>query len=124
MMLKKMYDTRVNDLEAFKSSYISDQKYDMSLEFENFKRTAAKVFKKLDRQIEILEAIESSVEEKLVAFERLLHMADSVNVSGASGSNRRHEVLALVDRGLSIDEISQVLGMLRGEVELILNLNK
>ncbi|KJR43591.1 hypothetical protein MCHI_000493 [Candidatus Magnetoovum chiemensis] len=97
---------------------------DVRTELENFQRTAQIIFKKLERQIEILEAIEASVEEKLITFERLLQMADTTNLPSGGSDNRRREVLALKERGLQVIEIAEILGMRTGEVELILNLNQ
>ncbi|MBF0339165.1 MAG: hypothetical protein HQL05_15200 [Nitrospirae bacterium] len=114
--MKKLFEAKGKGKAVEKKE---DTKNDIAI-LEN---TANVIFKKLEKQIEILEAIEASVDAKLVNFERLLHMADSVN-HPQGAVNRQHEVMALTYRGLDMDEIADVLGMQRGEVELILNLNK
>ncbi|MBF0536814.1 MAG: hypothetical protein HQL03_01020 [Nitrospirae bacterium] len=114
--MKKLFDAK-GKVKAVEGT--EETKNDIAI----LQHTASVIFKKLEKQIEILEAIEASVDAKLVNFERLLHMADSIH-HPQGPVNRQHEVMALTYRGLKVDEIADVLGMQRGEVELILNLNK
>ncbi|MBF0320562.1 MAG: hypothetical protein HQL01_12245 [Nitrospirae bacterium] len=86
-------------------------------------KSASVIFKRLDKSVKILEAIEASVDAKITHLERLLQMADAVSSSDC-GQNRRFEVLALRAKGLGIDEIATILGIQHGEIELILNLNR
>lgn len=95
----------------------------VNVETARFEKVAAGLFKRLEKSIKILEAIEASVDEKVAQFERLIQIVDSVNYSDC-GQNRRYEVLALTGKGLGIDEIANVLGVQHGEIELILNLNR
>ncbi|MBF0343032.1 MAG: hypothetical protein HQL06_02260 [Nitrospirae bacterium] len=113
--MKKLFDSKSKGKAIEKE----ETKDDVAI----LEHTANAIFKKLEKQIEILEAIEASVDAKLATFERLLHMADSIN-HPTGAVNRQHEVMALTQRGLTVDEVADVLGMQRGEVELILNLNK
>ena len=89
---------------------------------KDFDKTADKMIKKLEKKIEILEAIESSVDKKLAAFERLIHMAESIKTPG-NNKSPRYEIMALNRRGLEAEEIAGILDIPRGEIELILNLN-
>ncbi|MBF0541192.1 MAG: hypothetical protein HQK91_07055 [Nitrospirae bacterium] len=89
---------------------------------KDFERAADKVLKKLEKKIEILEAIESSVDKKLAAFERLIHLAENIKTPGTTNSPR-YEIVALNRRGLEAEEIAGILDIPRGEIELILNLN-
>ncbi|MBF0565275.1 MAG: hypothetical protein HQK89_08535 [Nitrospirae bacterium] len=111
--MKKLFE---NPDRGFKMDF--DHKSAMN----ELEQKARDIFRRLDKQIEILEAIESSVDSKLAAFERLMQMSDSMNCS-TGGVNRRIEVMALSHKGLHLEEIASVLGMQCGEVELILNLN-
>ncbi|MBF0488381.1 MAG: hypothetical protein HQK98_09495 [Nitrospirae bacterium] len=88
-----------------------------------FEKAAGVIFRRLEKSIQILEAIEASVDAKVAHFERLLQMADAVSYTDC-GQNRRYEVLALTGKGLGINEIANVLGIQHGEIELILNLNR
>lgn len=94
----------------------------LSLELAEVKEISDLIFKRLEKKIEVLEAIEASVDEKVARLERLIHRAESIRpVSG--GLNREHEIMALKDRGLKIDEIAGIIDMPVGEIELVLNLH-
>ncbi|QWR78827.1 helix-turn-helix domain-containing protein [Candidatus Magnetomonas plexicatena] len=95
---------------------------DIRAEMARFEKFIDSAFKRLSKQVEILEAIEASVETKIANLERLMHVNDCIS-SQPSESNRRYEVVALARRGLKIDEIAEILGITQGEVELTLNLN-
>jgi len=88
-----------------------------------FEKTANVIFERLRKQIEVLEAIEASVDKKLDTFERLVNTANALNSGGERGVDRRREVIALTERGFDTNEIADVLGLNGGEVELILNLH-
>jgi hypothetical protein len=67
--------------------------------------------------------LEASVDEKIAALKKLGQ--DEGSLRKTSGHfNRQIEVLLLEQRGMNIDEIASILSMPKGEVELILNLNK
>ncbi|MEO5357737.1 MAG: helix-turn-helix domain-containing protein [Nitrospirae bacterium YQR-1] len=94
---------------------------DIRAEMVRFEKLIDSAFKRLNRQVEILEAIEASVELKIANLERLMQMNDCIS-SQSNDGNRRYEVIALARRGLKIDEIADILGITKGEVDLILNL--
>ncbi|MBF0405128.1 MAG: hypothetical protein HQL00_14310 [Nitrospirae bacterium] len=109
------------DTRAAKDTTRYEEK--LNAEIARFEKVAGTLFRRLEKSIKILEAIEASVDSKIAHFERLIQMADSVNYTDC-GQNRRYEVLALTGKGLGIDEIASVLGVQHGEIELILNLNR
>lgn len=47
-----------------------------------------------------------------------------IDVLKTNMTERRHRVLTLAARGLSIDAIASTLGMMPGEVQLVMNLNR
>ncbi|HET6514393.1 MAG TPA: hypothetical protein VFG09_04475 [Thermodesulfovibrionales bacterium] len=94
----------------------------LSLELAEVKDVADLIFRRLEKKIEVLEAIESSVDEKIAILEKLLQQAESVKTPSDS-MNRKHEIIALKRRGLKIDEIASILDMPVGEVQLVVNLD-
>lgn len=94
----------------------------LAMELAEVNEVANLIFKRLERKIEILEAIEASVDSKIALLEKLLHQAEALKLP-TDKINRSHEILSLRDKGLKIDEIASVLDMPLGEVDLILNLS-
>ncbi len=92
-------------------------------ELKEIKKISDMILKKLEKKIEILEAIEASVDEKMATFERIMNMAESFEIPSSSTS-RQHEILNLTRRSLKVDEIASILNVPTGEVELILNLGR
>ena len=93
----------------------------LTLELAEVKDIADLIFKRLNRKIEVLEAIEASVDEKLKALEKLIQKAESCKTS-LSKLDRHSEILSLGRRGMKSREIADNLDIPVGEVELILNL--
>jgi hypothetical protein len=95
----------------------------LTLELAEIKEISDKIFERIDKKIEVLKALEASVDEKIAALRKLGQ--DEEALGKTSGHfNRQTEVLLLEQRGMNIDEIASILSMPKGEVELILNLNK
>ncbi|WP_420265112.1 hypothetical protein [Candidatus Magnetominusculus dajiuhuensis] len=111
----------VEDKAVCKDAARGEERADIGI--ARFEKAAGVIFRRLEKSIQILEAIEASVDAKVAHFERLLQMADAVSYTDC-GQNRRYEVLALTGKGLGINEIANVLGIQHGEIELILNLNR
>ena len=106
--------------EAIKRS--KDKAADLlTLELAEVKDIADLIFKRLNRKIEVLEAIEASVDEKLKALEKLIQKAESCKTS-LSKLDRHSEILSLGRRGMKSREIADNLDIPVGEVELILSL--
>ena len=93
------------------------------LELAEIKDISDKLFERIEKKIEVLKALESSVDEKIVALKKLGQDAVSIEKPSA-GIDHKLEVLSLKKKGLGIQEISGILGIPIGEVELILNLHK
>lgn len=95
----------------------------LTLELAEIKEISDKIFERIEKKIEVLKVLEASVDEKIAALKKLGQ--DERSLGTTSGNlNRQTEVLLLEQRGINIDEIASILSMPRGEVELILNLNK
>jgi DNA-binding NarL/FixJ family response regulator len=94
----------------------------LALELAEVKEVADIIFNRLEKKIEVLQAIEASVDEKIARLDKLIQRAEATR-SPSEGTNRQHEIVALRQKGLKIDEIGAILDMPVGEVELILNLS-
>lgn len=92
-------------------------------EIANFQDISDAIFKKIEKKINVLETLDTSLHQKISAFEKLIKKVDSIELQTKNNS-RQHEVLSLIKRSFSIEDISSVLAMPKGEVELISNLNK
>ncbi len=80
-----------------------------------------KLEERIDEKISLLTAIEEKAGKKLEALEKLMY--SSMASKPASGMiNRSGEILALKEKGLDVQEISKILSVPAGEVELILSL--
>jgi ABC-type hemin transport system substrate-binding protein len=97
----------------------------LTLELAEIEEIAEKLFKRMEERLEALKAVEARLDERVRAIESLIARAGSLgSAHGDTVEARRREVLALADKGLKIDEIAGVFDMTRGEVELILNLDR
>jgi len=92
----------------------------ISRESAEIRQISDTIITKLEGKILTLEAMESSIDKKIAAFENLLQQAETIS-SGAD-MNRPHEIMALYEKGLKAEEIANVLAMPMGEVHLILEL--
>lgn len=79
------------------------------------------VIRKLEKKIELLQAMESSIDKKIEAFESLIQQAEAIKTSG-DVRNRPHEIMTLYGKGMKAVDIAAVLVMPVGEVQLILEL--
>lgn len=93
----------------------------LSLELSEVKDIADIIFKRLNRKIEILEAIENSVDEKIKILENLIQKANEAQ-SSLSKLDRHGEIILMGRRGMSAHEIAETLDLPVGEVDLILSL--
>ncbi len=93
----------------------------MSLELSEVKDIADIIFKRLNRKIEILEAIENSVDEKIKVLEKLIQKAEAAQ-SSLSKLDCHGEIVLMGRKGMSSREIAETLDVPVGEVDLILNL--
>ena len=79
------------------------------------------VIRKLEKKIETLQAMESSIDKKIAAFECLIQQAEAIKTGGDVG-NHPHEIMTLYGKGMKVEDIAAVLVMPVGEVQLILEL--
>jgi hypothetical protein len=79
------------------------------------------VIRKLEKKIELLQAMECSIDKKIAAFETLVQQAQSIN-AGGDVKNRPQEIMALSGKGMKAADIAAALAMPVGEVQLILDL--
>jgi hypothetical protein len=93
------------------------------LELAEIKEISDKLFDRIEKKIEVLKALEASVDEKIVALKKLGQEGGAVETP-SSGIDHKHAVISLKNKGLGVEEIAGTLGIPIGEVELILNLNK
>jgi hypothetical protein len=101
----------------------SKEKSLLLLELAEIKEISDKLFERIEKKIEVLKALEASVDEKIVALRKLGQEGIAIDTLSA-GTDQRPAVISLKEKGLSSQEIAATLGMPLGEVELILNLNK
>ena len=94
----------------------------LALELTEIKEISEIIFNRLEKKIQVIEALEASVDKKISTLERLVQRAESLNTPGG-GLNRQHEIIALRQKGLGTEAIAEVLDMPRGEVDLILDLH-
>lgn len=94
----------------------------VTVELAEAREIADIILKKIEKKVEVLEAIESSVDEKILTLQRLIDRLEALK-GDTFPVNREKEVVKLNEKGLKIDEIAEILDMPRGEVELILNLH-
>lgn len=93
------------------------------LELAEIKEISDKLFERIEKKIEVLKALEASVDEKINALRKL----GQETVSEAPSDQiqqQKNMVLSLRQKGLEIEEISSILKIPKGEVELILNLHE
>ena len=93
----------------------------LTLELAEVKDIADLIFKRLNRKIEVLEAMEASVDEKVRMLENLVQKAEASSRSLAK-LDHHSEILSLGRKGMKSREIADNLDIPVGEVELILNL--
>jgi uncharacterized protein YhaN len=116
-MIKKDAINQVNEDKLKRESNA------LLFEMASFQDIADAIFQKIEKKINVLETLEASLNKKITAFERLIQKVTSIEAQTRDNSCQ-HEVIALMKRGLSIDEISSILIMPKGEVELISHLNR
>jgi DNA-binding NarL/FixJ family response regulator len=93
----------------------------LSLEIAEVKEIADLIFKRLNRKIGVLEAIEQSVDEKIRLLETLIRKAESLKTEMPT-SDRHNEIVSLGRKGMQGREIAAALDIPVGEVELVLSL--
>lgn len=93
----------------------------LTRERAEIRRISDLVIGKLEKKLETLKTMETSIDNKIAAFESLIRQAEAIKTSGDVG-NRPHEIMALHGKGMKAEDIAAVLAMPVGEVQLILEL--
>ena len=101
---------------------VEKEKADLALELSEIEEISEIIFKKIEKKIQVFEAIEATVDKKIALLERLVQRSEAFSSPG-SGTNRHREIVALTERGLKTAEIADILDMPLGEVNLILELH-
>jgi len=117
-MLKDMFNKKAGaDNESAKKG--------LALELAEIEDISEKLFRKIDERVAALLAIEERLDKKAAALEAIV--ARAAGIASAQGEDvdaRRRGVIALAQKGMKADEIAEIFDMTKGEVELILNLQR
>jgi len=101
------------------------EKEDLSLEVSEVAEIAEKIFNRLDARMRELRELDERVAVRIETFEKLLARAENLKLPDDYGIDPKYrEVQNLARKGLKVDEIAGILDMPRGEVDLILNIDK
>lgn len=99
-----------------------------ALEVMEIQEIAEKLVERIERKIETLKRIEAQADEKIALLDGLIsrwkHLQERPleTEGGRRKDLQQGEVLSLARKGFNAEEISRILDLPRGEVELILNL--
>ncbi|MBA4373164.1 MAG: hypothetical protein C0402_09930 [Thermodesulfovibrio sp.] len=120
-MLKKIINKQLQPAK-------SREKELATLEITEIHAITDRLITRLESRLKVLESAEKRVDEKLEKLERLIEKAELLQKSAGDAPARSHETKALVQnlvqQGLKVDEIARVLNIPKGEIELILSLNR
>jgi hypothetical protein len=85
-----------------------------------------KLTARLDQRIKALKTLEAQADEKIAMLEGLINRCKNMDLSGevrpATPQTHHAEVHSLAGKGFKLEQISRILDLPSGEVELILNL--
>lgn len=97
----------------------------LTLEVSELAEISDKIFHRLDRKLAELGEIEKRLDAQRDMLEKLLARAESIKLPSDFGVDPKYrEVRNLAKKGLKVDEIAGILDIPRGEVELILTIDK
>ncbi len=116
---KKNQKSLQNTVEIIKNPALKPASGKPGIDTDNLK----KLEERIDEKISLLTALEEKAGKQIEALEKLIYSSMASKPS-AGMINRSGEILALKEKGLDAREISKILSVPAGEVELILNLNK
>lgn len=89
----------------------------------DLKEIAESIFEKIDRKIQELKEIEQRLDEKIRKIEMLISSENQAKIS-KNAFDKRNEIVKMFNSGMDPKNISKILGISSGEVELIINLYK
>jgi len=116
--LKKHQSNR--SLLEFTEKQIEDLQEIMAKNKENFDNNAQRVAEQSRR----IAWLESRIRQPKLISEEVLVEPESNESQKPNITERRHRVITLAARGQNAETIAATLGMMPGEVELIINLNQ
>jgi len=97
----------------------------LELELTEIEEISEKLFRKIDERVAALTAIEARLDKKCAALEAIIAKATGlISAQGEDVETRRRGVIALAQKGMKADEIAEIFDMTKGEVELVLNLQR
>ncbi|MCL2103215.1 MAG: DUF2802 domain-containing protein [Syntrophorhabdaceae bacterium] len=100
-------------------------KWRLTMELAEIEEISEKMLKKINERIAALSDLEARLDKKAAAVEAIVAKATSIGLAQGEVVEARHRgVIALARKGLKADEIAEVFDMTKGEVELILNLQR
>ncbi len=82
------------------------------------------IIQRIDQRINVLKKIESDVDRKIAILEQLLKRIECIMIPSSVRTDRYDEIVYLKEKGFELQEISRLLDIPLGEVELFLNLKK
>lgn len=101
---------------------IDKEKTLLALELEEIREISDMLFARIEKKMQLLEAMEASLDKKIATLERLVHRADAFRAPN-DATSRPREIAALRQKGFGATEIADIVGMPLGEVSLILDLH-
>jgi len=120
-MLKDLFNKKAPTAPADNES----AKWRLTMELAEIEEISEKMIRKIDERVKALSELEARLDKKAVALEAIVAKATSIGSSQGDMVDVRHRgVIALARRGLKADEIAEIFDMTKGEVELILNLQR
>ena len=101
-------------------------KKNLTLEVTEINEIVEKLIDRIDYKINTLKTIETRADQKIALLDGLItklkNMNCSIELSGTAEEGCRNEVQSLAGKGFKPEQISRILNLPSGEVELILNL--
>ncbi len=111
--LIKLKDTNINKCNNL-----------MTFQLAEANEIADIIIGRIEEKINTLRELEITVDKKIAILEKLLQRAESLKMPSINKADRYDEITYLKTKGLTLEEISKLLGIPLGEAELILNLRK
>ena len=108
-----------------KTAASATRKDPAALEIAEMNEIAERLFRRLEARIKTVGEMEKRIDEKASHLERLIERAENLGTLQPDPEGARcGEIRALVQKGLKIDEIAKILGVPKGEIELILSIGR
>ena len=120
-MFKSLFSKKTSPAPADNES----AKWRLTMELAEIEEISKKMLRKIDERIAALSDLEARLDKKAAALEAIVSKATSIGSAQGDAVEVRHRgVIALARKGLKADEIAEIFDMTKGEVELVLNLQR